>query len=75
MPGETLREEIRARTISWDSLPERADLRSDEIFIHRLTRLPGIKKAYEAQGWNATVIPESIFGLFYHESALTVHIS
>lgn len=59
MPGETLREEIRARTISWDNLPERSDLRSDEIFIHRLIRLPDVEKAYEAQGWNVTVILQS----------------
>ena len=59
MPGQISREEIRARSTSWDSLPERTALRSDEIFIHRLSRLPDIKKAYEAQGWDVTVILQS----------------
>ena len=53
------KEDIEARSISWGSLPERTDLRTDEIFIHRLTNLNAIKKAYEAQGWNVTVILQS----------------
>ena len=56
MAGEIRRETIQSRTISWDSLPERSDVRSDEIFIHRLSRLLEIKKAYETLGWNTTVI-------------------
>ena len=59
LSGEIRREEIRALTIGWENLPERSDLRSDEIFIHRLTRLPDIKKAYETQGWVTTVILQS----------------
>jgi hypothetical protein len=54
--SEVRREEIQARTINWDNLPERSDLRSDEIFIHRLNRLPDIRKRYEDLGWNTTVI-------------------
>jgi hypothetical protein len=57
--AETSREQIQPRTISWDNLPERSDLRQDEIFIHRLTRLPDIRKAYESLGWNTTVILQS----------------
>ena len=53
------REEIRARSISWNTLSERSALRSDEIFIHKLTRLLDIKKAYEAQGWDTTGILQS----------------
>jgi hypothetical protein len=40
------REDIQPRTINWDILPERSDLKSDEIFIHRLSRLPDIRKRY-----------------------------
>ena len=56
MSGEIRKETIQQQTIRWDSLPERSGLKSDEIFIHRLTRLPDVKKTYEALGWNTTVI-------------------
>ena len=56
MAGEVGQQGIQPRTIGWDNLPERSDLRSDEIFIHRLTRLPDIRKTYEALEWNTTAI-------------------
>jgi len=56
LSGEFRRETVQPQTINWDRLPERSDLKSDEIFIHRLQRLPDIKKTYEALGWNTTVI-------------------
>ena len=59
MPITIPREEIRVRTISWETLPERSALKSDEIFVHRLTRLPDVKKTYETQGWDTTVILQS----------------
>jgi len=59
MPRQIPREEIRTRAISWDNVPDRSALRSDEIFIHRLTRLPDIRKAYETQGWDTVVILQS----------------
>lgn len=59
LPVTISREEIQARTISWETLPERSALRSDEIFIHRLTRLPDVEKAYETQGWDTTLIVQS----------------
>ena len=59
MPLTISRGEIQARTVSWETLPERSVLRSDEIFIHRLIRLPDVKKAYETQGWDTGVILQS----------------
>jgi hypothetical protein len=56
LSAEVRREDIQPRTINWDNLLERSDLRSDEVFIHRLTRLPDIRKRYEALGWDTTVI-------------------
>ena len=50
------REDIQPRTIRWDSCPDKPDLRSDEVFIHRLSRLPEIRKSYEDHGWECTVI-------------------
>jgi hypothetical protein len=54
--SEVRRGEIQPRTINWDNLPEKSDLRSDQIFIHRLTRLLDIRKRYEDLGWDTTVI-------------------
>jgi hypothetical protein len=59
MEREFVRAEIQPRAVSWDSAPDRDDLPSDQIFIHRISDLQALKKSYQSQGWNTDVILQS----------------
>jgi len=53
------REDIQTRNIRWDSCPDKLDLKTDEIFIHRLSKLPDVRKSYEEHQWETTAILQS----------------
>jgi len=59
MERESVRAEIQPRAVSWDSAPNRDDLPSDQIFIHRISDLQALKKSYQSQAWNTEVILQS----------------
>ena len=59
MERDFARAEIQLREVSWDSAPNRDDLPSDQIFIHRISDLQALKKSYQSQGWNTEVILQS----------------
>ena len=59
MSIESVRAELQPRSVRWDNVPVRDDLRSDQIFIHRIAKPLQVRDSYEKQRWNTDVILQS----------------
>jgi hypothetical protein len=56
---ETVRGEIQPRAVNWDAIPVRDDLKSDQIFIHRISDPQALKASYHDNGWDTEVVLQS----------------
>jgi hypothetical protein len=56
---ESVKAEIQPRTVNWDSVPTRDDLKPHQIFIHRISHPQALKRTYDGQGWDTEVVLQS----------------